>query len=105
MTISPSYDIRSRLDHPVIDADGHTSEYPPAFGEYLREVGITTDFNELFRGVLGAAGDWYDHTPAERVRKHLTKSPWWTRPMRDARGSRGCVVPALLVRAHGRARL
>ncbi len=96
MSISPSYDIRSRLDHPVIDADGHTSEYPPAFGEYLREVGITTDFNELFRGVLGAAGDWYDHTPAERVRKHLTKSPWWTRPMRDARDRAAASFPRFL---------
>ena len=85
MSLSRSYAIRSRLDHPVIDADGHTSEYLPAFGTYLRDVGITTDFNQLFHGVLGAAADWYEHTPAERRRKHLTKSPWWTRPMRDAR--------------------
>jgi predicted TIM-barrel fold metal-dependent hydrolase len=91
MTASPSYEIRCRLDHPVIDADGHTSEYHPALAEYLREVGITSDFNELFRGVLGATADWYDHTPAERRRKHLTKSPWWTRPMRDARDrAAGC---------------
>jgi predicted TIM-barrel fold metal-dependent hydrolase len=96
MTTSASYEIRSKLDHPVIDADGHTSEYLPALGEYLREVGISTDFNELFRGVLGAAADWYEHTPDERRRKHLTKSPWWTRPMRDARDRAAACFPRYL---------
>jgi len=96
VSVSASYEIRSQLDHPVIDADGHTSEYLPALGEYLREVGITSDFNELFRGVLGAAADWYEHTPDERFRKHLTKSPWWTRPMRDARDRAAACFPRYL---------
>ncbi len=39
MTVSSSYEIRAKLDHPVIDADGHTSEYLPAFGEYLPRSG------------------------------------------------------------------
>ena len=68
MSVSRSYEIRCKLDHPVIDADGHTSEFLPAFGEYLREAGITTDFNRLFRGVLGATADWYAYTPEERRR-------------------------------------
>jgi predicted TIM-barrel fold metal-dependent hydrolase len=96
MTVSSSYEIRSRLDHPIIDADGHTSEYLPAFGAYLEEVGVTTDFNRLFEGVLGAAADWYDHSLEERRRKHLTKSPWWTRPMRDARDRAAACFPRYL---------
>ena len=96
MTVSPSAKVREQLDHPVIDIDGHTSEYPPAFGEYLRDVGITDDFNVLFKGVLGAAADWYEHTPAERARKHLTKSPWWTRPMTDARDRAAASFPRYL---------
>ena len=78
-----AYEIRSGLDHPVIDADGHTTEFVPALAEYLREVGIGTDFNQLFRGVIGAVSDWYGFTPEERVAKHLMKPPWWTRPMRN----------------------
>jgi hypothetical protein len=31
--------IRSRLTHPVIDADGHWLEYGPVFGEQMRKVG------------------------------------------------------------------
>ncbi|MCP4906333.1 MAG: amidohydrolase family protein [bacterium] len=77
-------EIRSRLDHPVIDADAHTTEFVPALEEYLREVGINTDFGKLFKGVLGAVADWYEHTPQQRIDKHMTKPPWWTRPMRNA---------------------
>ena len=31
--------IRSRLTHPVIDADGHWLEYGPVFSERMRKVG------------------------------------------------------------------
>ena len=32
-------EIKSRLDHPIIDADGHWIEYGPVFTEELRRVG------------------------------------------------------------------
>src|SRR6201984_3500396 len=31
--------IKARLDHPIIDADGHWIEYGPVFTEELRRVG------------------------------------------------------------------
>jgi hypothetical protein len=37
-TDSRSAAVRSRLDHPVIDADGHWLEPVPIFLDYLREV-------------------------------------------------------------------
>ena len=88
--------IRERLDHPVIDADGHTTEYLPALTEYLREVGISTDFNELFRGVLGAVVDWYAHPPDERFTKRMTKPAWWTRPMRNTEDRAAASFPRYL---------
>lgn len=91
-----AYEIRSRLDHPVIDADGHTTEYLPALSAYLREVGISTDFNELFRGVLGAVADWHDHTPEERFAKRMTKPAWWTRPMRNTEDRAAASFPRYL---------
>lgn len=89
-------DIRDRLDHPVIDADGHTTEFVPALAEYLREVGISTEFDKLFKGVLGAVADWYEHTPRQRVDKHMTKPPWWTRPMRNASDRAAASFPRYL---------
>jgi hypothetical protein len=35
---SPSAQIHSRLDHPVIDADGHWIEFEPALLDYLASV-------------------------------------------------------------------
>ena len=31
--------IRSKLNHPVVDADGHWLEYGPVFSEQMRKVG------------------------------------------------------------------
>ena len=34
-----SKDIRKRIGHPVIDADGHWLEFGPSITDYLKEVG------------------------------------------------------------------
>jgi len=91
-----AYEIRSQLDHPVIDADGHTTEFVPALAEYLREVGISTEFEKLFKGVLGAVADWYEQSPADRAAKHMTKPPWWTRPMRNTEDRAAASFPRYL---------
>ena len=31
--------LRAKLDHPVIDGDGHLIEAAPLFNDYLRQVG------------------------------------------------------------------
>src|SRR3954453_15803371 len=91
-----SADVRNGLDHPVIDVDGHTSEFIPALAPYLQEVGITPDFNALFRGVLGAVGDFWYMSPADRRSKHVMKPPWWTRPMRIAEDRAASCFPRYL---------
>ena len=35
--LSPAQ-IKSRIDHPIIDADGHWIEYAPVFAERMRRV-------------------------------------------------------------------
>jgi predicted TIM-barrel fold metal-dependent hydrolase len=95
-TVSPSASVREKLDHPVIDVDGHTSEFIPALAEYLGEVGITSDFNVLFEGVLGATRDYWDLTPDQRARKHMMKPPWWTRPMGIAEDRAASCFPRYL---------
>ena len=89
-------EIRERLDHPVIDVDGHTTEFVPALAEYLKEVGIGTDFNALFRDVIGSASGWYETTPAERRHKRIMKPPWWTRPMKRTRDRAAASFPRFL---------
>ena len=40
--------IRARLDHPVIDADGHTIEFMPAVREYLKDTAGGESVSKVF---------------------------------------------------------
>ena len=51
--------IRSRLKHPVVDADGHWIEYGPVFAEQMRKVGgdkAADGFLSIGRGTAERAG-------------------------------------------------
>ena len=61
-----------------------------------RDVGITSDFNVLFQGVLGAVRDYWDLTPEQRARRHMMKPPWWTRPMGIAEDRAASCFPRYL---------
>ncbi len=50
---SKSAAIRARLNHPVIDSDGHTVEFLPAVLDY-----------------------WYRLSPEERRERRATRPPW-----------------------------
>ena len=45
---SPSEDIRSKLDDPVVDCDGHYIEFMPYFMDFVEDVGGTS-MVETFR--------------------------------------------------------
>jgi hypothetical protein len=47
---SKSAAVRAKLDHPVIDGDGHWLEPVPIFLDYLREVGGPTMVERYPRG-------------------------------------------------------
>src|ERR1019366_2007214 len=62
-----SKDIRSQLDHPVVDGDGHVIEVTPVLLDYLDE--------------LGGAGvvDRYLQAPIKRQFALDLKAPYWTK--------------------------
>jgi predicted TIM-barrel fold metal-dependent hydrolase len=91
-----SKDIRARLSHPVIDADGHQLEFEPLLLEYLREVG-GGEFATRAQGALRDFFGWYYVSPAERRRQRMIRPPWGlqtTRPDDIA----ACMAPALFRR-------
>ena len=90
--LSPSDAVRSRLDHPVIDGDGHTVEYVPVLLDYLREVG-GTGMIERYEKFSTLA--WYDLTPEERFRRRVTRPGWWTRPTRNTLDRATAMLPKL----------
>jgi predicted TIM-barrel fold metal-dependent hydrolase len=94
---SRSAAIRARLDHPVIDADGHTIEFMPALLDYLREVAGSAvvdryvawqDENEM--------ANWYRLSWEERHDTRTARPTWWALPARNTRDRATAALPKLL---------
>ena len=77
-------DVRARLDHPVIDVDGHLIEQIPEFQRHLRETlgGEATErltSSPLWSTMLDAEL-WQHVSEAERQQRWLVATPWWGAP-------------------------
>jgi predicted TIM-barrel fold metal-dependent hydrolase len=70
--------VRSRLDHPVIDGDGHWLEPIPIFLDYLRDVAGPTVVDKFVKKASDTT--WYDISPTERMRRRLMRPTWWGEP-------------------------
>lgn len=94
---SPSAEIRARLDHPVIDADGHTVECEPLFLEYLKQVG-GADVTNRYVAWSQKAGlaRWYHLSPAERTERRTARPPWWGIPTKNTLDRATASLPRLL---------
>ena len=92
--------IRSGLDHPVVDFDGHTYEFIPALLDVLKDVagiGAVQDLKAVGFGVGVKSGeDWHALTPAERIARSVTKPSWWSFPTRSATDRATAQAPRLL---------
>ena len=94
--VSPA-EIRSRLGHPVIDADGHVFEYLPALDRYLREEGVSGGLPEVMsRANFDGSPLWQDLGEDERWAQRAYRSPWWGMPMANTRDFATSQAPALL---------
>jgi len=88
-----SAQIRKTLDHPVIDADGHIIEYGPAYFEYLKQV-AGPQLAQQYLAKLDAGG-WYRMSPADRVRKRVTRPTSWGLPTKNTLDRATAMLPRL----------
>ncbi|HIF62571.1 MAG TPA: amidohydrolase [Deltaproteobacteria bacterium] len=98
MTISPSPSadrIRRRIDHPIIDADGHCLEYLPLVYDYLREAGGERVENGL-RGTVEMSRGMARATVAERRSFGVIRPPWWAFPADNTLDRATAMLPGLL---------
>jgi predicted TIM-barrel fold metal-dependent hydrolase len=89
--------VRERLDHPVIDADGHVVELLPAAWPYLREALGPVAFDRYRRlrlPVEGSVGG--DPRPAARRRTRAPQSAWWGNPAANTHDLATAAIPRLL---------
>ena len=77
-------DVRARLDHPVIDVDGHIIEQIPEFERHLRETLGREAAERLTASPLWStmldADLWRNVSSEERERRWLVATPWWGAP-------------------------
>ncbi|MGH7248418.1 MAG: hypothetical protein ACREH9_09965 [Pseudomonadota bacterium] len=93
--VSKSAAIRSRLDHPIIDSDGHVAEFEPALFDYLKNVG-GAGLVERFKALDGPyAFRWYGLTPEQRRDQRAARPPWWVHPTRNTLDRAASSLPKL----------
>lgn len=87
--------VRARLPHPVIDADGHWLEFGPTIREHIRKIGG----EQALRGfTLHAARieEALSLSVPERRARRIAQNAWWTLPTRNTRDRATAMLPALL---------
>jgi len=94
---SRSARIRERLNHPIIDSDGHVAEFEPAFFDYLKNVAggaMVERLKSLPDSPLHFR--WYRLTPEERRRQRVPRPHWWVHPTRNTLDRATSSLPRLL---------
>ena len=86
--------IRARLNHPVIDGDGHLCEHMPTFTDYLKDTAGPELVKDFFNAWKNEG--WYGLSRAERQRQHMRRPSWWTYPTKNTLDRATAMMPALL---------
>jgi predicted TIM-barrel fold metal-dependent hydrolase len=90
-----SKDIRKRIDHPVIDADGHWLEFGPSITDYLKEVG-GQKVADAFRRRAGYVQKSLTMTPEERAQTRRAQEAFWGVPTKNTLDRATALLPRLL---------
>jgi predicted TIM-barrel fold metal-dependent hydrolase len=92
---SRSQRLRAKLDHPVLDVDGHVMEFMPAVLPYLREAMGPTLFDRYVNrpspiaNILGA-------DTATRIAARTPQSAWWGTPAENTTDLATAAIPGLM---------
>jgi predicted TIM-barrel fold metal-dependent hydrolase len=90
-----SRDIRKRIGHPVIDADGHWLEFGPSIYDYLKEVAgqrVVDSFRQRAHYVQKSLA----MTPEERAQTRRAQEAFWGVPTRNTLDRATAMLPRLL---------
>lgn len=97
MTTESARAIRAGLDHPILDADGHTVEYLPALIPFFQKAGIADDVQRFLARLFDpGTGFWGGLSPAERLRRRSVRPSWWAVPARNTLDFATASLPTLM---------
>jgi len=96
---SRSAQIRAKLNHPIIDSDGHIAEFEPAFFDYLRKSAGGA-MVEKFKSLADSPYffRWYRLTPEQRRDLRPPRMQWWVHPTSHTLDRATSSLPRLLHR-------
>ena len=87
--------LRSKLDHPVIDADGHWLEYGPILSVALEKIGGQDAIRGLQMGGTRVRQS-LQMTPNERRHAHVPQEAFWGAPTKNTRDRATAMMPKLM---------
>ena len=87
--------LRSRLNHPVIDADGHWIEYNPVMREEFRRIGGAAA-EEAFALAASRVPSSLTLSLAERRRRRVGQEAFWGSPSANVLDRATAMLPKLL---------
>ena len=88
--------VRSSLDHPIIDADGHQLEVLPVVLDFVRDVGGPHIVDKFMQYLIHARRAFRE-TQEERNNRRTAVPVWWPVPTENTLDRATTVLPALLV--------
>jgi hypothetical protein len=91
-------EIRARLNHPVIDSDGHFTEYGPILREYIIKTGgkqAVADFAAATRKTFTSM-DWHRLSLSERRETWIKRPPFFALPAANTLDLATSLFPDLL---------
>jgi predicted TIM-barrel fold metal-dependent hydrolase len=88
-------DIRKKVNHPIVDGDGHWVEYDPVFAEQMRKVG-GDKAADGFLAAMAATKNALELGVAERKRRRVAMPGFWTRQTGNTLDRATAMIPHLL---------
>jgi predicted TIM-barrel fold metal-dependent hydrolase len=88
-------DVRSKIDHPIVDGDGHWVEYDPVFSDKMRKVGGDLAADGFLKA-MGTTGASLATSPAERRHKRMAQQAFMSRQAENTLDRATAMMPRLL---------
>jgi len=85
--------VRSKIDHPIVDGDGHWVEYDPVFSEKMRKVGGDLAADGFLKA-MGTTREALKMTVAERREKRIGQSAFWSRQAENTLDRATAMMPS-----------
>jgi predicted TIM-barrel fold metal-dependent hydrolase len=88
-------EIRAKLNHPIVDGDGHWVEYDPVFAEQMRKVGGDLAADGFLKA-MAATKNSLELGVAERNRRRVAMPGFWTRQTGNTLDRATAMIPHML---------